>query len=100
MTASVIWFTGLSGSGKSTVAEWVAARLRDRGVAVESLDGDRLRSVFPDTGFAKADRDAHVRRVGFLASRLEHHGVTVVASFVSPYRESRDFVRGLWRHLI
>src|SRR5580765_6610986 len=100
MTASVIWFTGLSGSGKSTVAEWVAARLRDRGVAVESLDGDRLRSVFPDTGFAKADRDAHIRRVGFLASRLEHHGVTVVASFVSPYRESRDFVRSLCRHFV
>ena len=100
MTAAVVWFTGLSGSGKSTVAEWVAAELRRGGRPVEMLDGDAMRRVFPNTGFSKAERDAHIRRVGFLASRLEHHGVTVVASFVSPYRESRDFVRGLCRNFI
>jgi adenylylsulfate kinase len=100
MNAAVIWFTGLSGSGKSTIAEWVAAEIDRRGAAVEMLDGDRLRQVFPDTGFTKPDRDAHIRRVGFLASRLEAHGVTVVASFVSPYRDSRDFVRSLCRRFI
>jgi adenylylsulfate kinase len=100
MTAAVLWFTGLSGSGKSTVAEWVAAELRRRGRAVEMLDGDSLRAVFPNTGFSKAERDAHIRRVGFLASRLEAHGITVVASFVSPYRDSRDFVRGLCRRFV
>lgn len=100
MTAAVVWFTGLSGSGKSTVAEWVAAELRRQGRPVEMLDGDAMRRVFPNTGFSKAERDAHIRRVGYLASRLEHHGVTVVASFVSPYRESRDFVRGLCRNFI
>jgi len=93
----VIWFTGLSGSGKSTIAERVADELRRSGVPVEMLDGDTIRSVFPNTGFTKDERDAHVRRVGFLASRLEFHGVTVIASLVSPYRESRDFVRGLCR---
>lgn len=100
MTACVLWFTGLSGSGKSTLAEWVAAELRRRGSAVEMLDGDSIRDVFPNTGFSKAERDAHIKRVGYLASRLEFHGVTVVASLVSPYRESRDFVRGLCRNFI
>jgi adenylylsulfate kinase len=92
---AVLWFTGLSGSGKSTVSKWVAAALRERGLRVEELDGDSVRDIFPNTGFSKAERDTHIRRVGFLASRLEHNGVFVVASFVSPYRESRDFVRGL-----
>jgi adenylylsulfate kinase len=100
MTPAVIWFTGLSGSGKSTLAEWVAGELGRRGHPVEQLDGDSMRAVFPATGFEKAERDAHVRRVGFLASRLEAHGVIVVASFISPYRESRDFVRGLCRRFI
>ena len=93
--APVIWFTGLSGSGKSTLASWVAQALRARGDRVEMLDGDSMRAVFPDTGFTKDERNSHIRRVGFLASRLAFHDVTVVASFVSPYRESRDFVRQL-----
>ena len=96
----MIWFTGLSGSGKSTVAHWVAEKLRADGRAVEMLDGDAIRAVFPMTGFTKPERDAHVRRVGYLASRLEFHGVTVVASLVSPYRESRDFIRGLCRDFV
>jgi len=100
MRPAVLWFTGLSGSGKSTVAARVAEELRARGTPVEMLDGDAMRSVFPNTGFSKAERDAHVKRVGFLASRLEHHGITVVASFVSPYRESRDFVRALCANFI
>ena len=96
----MVWLTGLSGSGKSTIARWVAAQLRARGGRVEELDGDAVRGVFPNTGFSKAERDAHIRRVGFLASRLEHHGVIVLASFVSPYRESREFVRRLCRNFI
>jgi adenylylsulfate kinase len=67
--------------------------LRRRGVAVEYIDGDALRQVFPNTGFTRAERDEHLRRTGYMASRLEAHGVTVVASFVSPYRETRDFIR-------
>jgi len=98
--AAVLWFTGLSGSGKSTVASHVYETLKCRGTEVEYLDGDAIRSVFPMTGFTREERNEHVRRTGFLASRLEAHGVTVVASFVSPYRESRDFVRGLCRNFI
>jgi adenylylsulfate kinase len=96
----VIWFTGLSGSGKSTVAKHVADTLRAEGRRIEMLDGDAIRAVFPMTGFTRSERDAHVKRVGYLASRLEFHGVTVVASLVSPYRESRDFVRGLCREFV
>ena len=100
MTAAVVWFTGLSGSGKSSIAEWVAAELRGLGLPVETLDGDVIRRVFPDTGFSRAERDAHVRRAGYFASRLEFHGVTVIATFVSPDRASRDFVRGLCRNFV
>ena len=96
----VIWFTGLSGSGKSTVASRVADLLRAEGRRIEMLDGDAIRAVFPMTGFTRSERDAHVKRVGYLASRLEFHGVTVVASLVSPYRESRDFVRGLCQEFV
>jgi adenylylsulfate kinase len=93
--APVLWFTGLSGSGKSTIAERVHQRLVGRGVEVEYIDGDALREVFPQTGFTREQREEHLRRTGYMASRLAVHGVTVVASFVSPYRESRDFIRRL-----
>ena len=95
LDAPVLWFTGLSGSGKSTIAVRVHEELVRRGVDVEYIDGDALREVFPNTGFTRAEREEHLRRTGYMASRLAAHGVTVVASFVSPYRESRDFIRKL-----
>jgi adenylylsulfate kinase len=91
----VLWFTGLSGSGKSTIAIRVHEELVRRRVDVEYIDGDALREVFPNTGFTRAEREEHLRRTGYMASRLAVHGVTVVASFVSPYRESRSFIRKL-----
>jgi adenylylsulfate kinase len=94
-TVPVLWFTGLSGSGKSTIATRVHRELERRGTEVEYIDGDALREVFPNTGFTRAEREEHLRRTGYMASRLAAHGVTVVASFVSPYRGSRDFVRRL-----
>lgn len=90
-SGAVIWLTGLSGAGKSTIADALMKRL---GARAELLDGDALRAVMP-AGFSKGDRDAHVRRVGFFASRLAHHGVVVVAALVSPYREARAFARSL-----
>jgi adenylylsulfate kinase len=98
--AAVLWFTGLSGSGKSTIAERVHAELERRGTEVEYIDGDALRSVFPNTGFTREQREEHLRRTGYMASRLAAHGIVVVASFVSPYRESRDFVRKLCRTFV
>jgi adenylylsulfate kinase len=97
---AVLWFTGLSGSGKSTISEWVAGELRRRGHRIEQLDGDSIRDIFPKTGFTREERDGHIKRVGYLASKLEKNGVSVVASFVSPYEESRQFVRGLCRNFI
>jgi adenylylsulfate kinase len=91
---AVLWFTGLSGAGKSTIASAVVHEFVGRGVQTEYLDGDAIRLLSP-TGFSRADRDAHVKRVGFLASRLEHHGVTVVCALISPYEEARQFVRSL-----
>jgi adenylylsulfate kinase len=95
---TVIWFTGLSGSGKSTIADKLVAELTRRGLPIEYLDGDVIRDMFPSTGFTRPERDAHIKRVGFLASRLEAHGVVVVASLVSPYESSRQFVRNLCRN--
>jgi len=92
---SVIWLTGLSGAGKSTLSEAVYQKLKKKGMKVEHLDGDIVRSIFPATGFSMEERNRHVKRVGFLASLLEKNGISVVASFISPYKESRDFVRNL-----
>ncbi len=97
---AVIWFTGLSGSGKSTIAQHLKDQLDRRGWRCEHLDGDVIRGIFPATGFSREDRDAHVRRVGYLASRLESHGIIVIASLISPYGESREFVRGLCKNFI
>lgn len=96
----VLWFTGLSGAGKSTLAEKTFQYLKDRGLRVEELDGDVIRTVFPKTGFSKEDRDSHIRRVGFLASLLERNGVIVVSSFISPYKEIRSEIRHMCKNFI
>lgn len=69
--------------------------MKEQGYEVEHLDGDVIRDIFPKTGFSKEERNAHIKRVGYLASRLQAHKVFVIGSFVSPYKESRDFVREL-----
>ncbi len=97
---AVIWFTGLSGAGKTTLAHHVQEELTKLGWKSESLDGDAIRHVFPATGFTRADRHAHVCRVGYLASRLESHAIFVVAALISPYAESRNFVRGLCKNFL
>src|SRR6266550_4396718 len=97
---AVLWFTGLPGSGKSTIASWVADHLRAQGVRVERLDGDTIRRIFPDTGFTRLEREEHIRRAGYLASRLEHHGIFVIATFVSPYEASRQFVRRMCANFV
>jgi adenylylsulfate kinase len=96
---AVLWFTGLSGAGKSTIATGLYRRLAGAGARVELLDGDAVRAFSP-TGFSRADREAHIRRVGFLAGRLEHHGVTVLCALISPYAESRQWVREHCRNFL
>ena len=97
---TVLWFTGLPASGKSTIADRVASILRAQGHDVERLDGDQVRDLFPGTGFSREAREDHLRRVGWMASRLEAHGTTVIASFVSPYRASRAAVRAMCRNFV
>ena len=93
MKSFVLWFTGLSGSGKSTLADSVYSELKKSDLKIEQLDGDIVREIFPKTGFSEDERNEHIKRIGFLTSILERNGIIVIASFISPFRESRDFVR-------
>ena len=85
-----LWFTGLSGSGKTAIAIPVAQELRERGLKVERLDGDIVRqSLTSDLGFSKEDRDQNIERVTFVAKLLTRNEVAVLCSFISPYRARR-----------
>jgi adenylyl-sulfate kinase len=92
-----VWLTGLSGAGKSTLAAALAARLRAAGrPRVEILDGDQVRETLSaGSGFSKADRDQHIRRVAHVAQLLTRNGVVVIVAAISPYRELREFARRL-----
>ena len=93
-TGFCLWFTGLSGSGKSTIAAAVVDELRRRGHRVELLDGDEVReNLSAGLGFSKADRDANIRRIGWVAALLARNGVVAVTAAISPYRSVRDEVR-------
>lgn len=92
----VLWFTGLSGAGKSTLTEAVAPVLRERGCAVEVLDGDVVRTnLSKGLGFSREDRDTNILRIGFVANLLARNGVAVITAAISPYRATRDANRRL-----
>ncbi len=96
----VIWLTGLSCAGKTTLAKLVSAELEGRGRLVEALDGDIVRThLSRGLGFSKEDRDANVERIGWVASRLARAGVAVVVSAISPYEEAREGARALTQAL-
>jgi adenylyl-sulfate kinase len=89
-----LWFTGMSGSGKTTLARAVEAALRQRGLKVEVLDGDVVRTnLSKGLGFSKEDRDTNIKRIGFVCKLLARNGVVAIGSAISPYREVRDFIR-------
>jgi adenylylsulfate kinase len=89
-----LWLTGLPGSGKSTLANLAAEELRRRGYRVEILDGVEVRThLSKDLGFSKADRDANIRRIGYVCKLLSRNGVIAITAAISPYRETRDEVR-------
>jgi adenylylsulfate kinase len=93
---ATVWLTGLSGSGKTTVAVALEAALFSRGVAAYRLDGDNLRhGLCGDLGFSEADRDENIRRAGETARLLADAGLIAVASFISPYREARERCRAI-----
>jgi adenylylsulfate kinase len=91
-----LWFTGLSGAGKTTIAHLVGPEIEERGPIVEYLDGDTVRThLSKGLGFSKEDRDANIERIGWVASRLTRQGAAVLASAISPYEEARRKARAL-----
>jgi adenylylsulfate kinase len=91
-----LWFTGLSGSGKSTISGILVEEFERRGVPVEVLDGDVVReNLSKGLGFSKEDRDTNIRRIAFVANLLSKHGTPVITAAISPYREIRDEARKL-----
>ena len=91
-----LWFTGLSGAGKTTIADLVGPELERRGHLVEYLDGDVVRThLSKGLGFSKEDRDTNIERIGWVASRLTRHGAAVLVSAISPYEETRQKAREL-----
>jgi adenylylsulfate kinase len=92
--AFVVWFTGLPGAGKTTLAALLKDELRQRDIPVELLDGDVLRhSLCSDLGFSREDRVRNVQRIGFLCDLLTKHGIVSIVAAISPYRESRTELR-------
>jgi len=92
----ILWFTGLSGAGKSTLAEFLTPIIQERGVNVEILDGDVVRTnLSKGLGFSKEDRDTNIRRIGFVANLLARNGVCAVTAAISPYRSVRDECRAM-----
>jgi adenylyl-sulfate kinase len=93
-TGATLWFTGMSGAGKSTVAQIVAGRLRAIGARVEMLDGDVVRtSLCRGLGYSREDREENIRRIGFVCELLSRNGVITIVAAISPYRSGRDAVR-------
>ena len=91
-----IWFTGLSGAGKTTIAHHVGPALEERGKVVEYLDGDVVRTnLSKGLGFSKEDRDTNIGRIGWVASRLTRHGGAVIVAAISPYEETRQAARAM-----
>lgn len=89
-----LWFTGLSGAGKTTLARILETQLRERGLKVEVLDGDVVRTnLSKGLGFSKEDRDTNIRRIGFVCNLLSRNECIAIAAAISPYREIRDELR-------
>src|SRR5438874_6689401 len=96
MSGFVVWLTGLSGSGKSTIAERLQRELAGLGRPAEILDGDEVRThLSAGLGFSKEDRDTNIRRIGYVARVLARNGGVAIAAAISPYREVRDELRSL-----
>jgi adenylylsulfate kinase len=93
-TGFTLWFTGLSGAGKSTIAQIIGPEIERRGILVDHLDGDVVRThLSKGLGFSREDRDANILRIGFVSKLLTRHGAAVIVAAISPYAETRELVR-------
>ncbi|MBI3654388.1 MAG: adenylyl-sulfate kinase [Acidobacteria bacterium] len=100
-TGFTIWFTGLSGAGKTTLARLLEPELQARGYKVEVLDGDIIRTnLSKGLGFSKEDRDTNIRRIGFVCDLLARNDVIAIAAAISPYKEVRDELRDSLRNFV
>src|SRR4051812_37655003 len=96
-----LWLTGMSGAGKSTISDRLIERFRDSGAKVELLDGDIVRTnLSQGLGFSREDRDTNVRRIGFVSELLTRNGVIVVVAAISPYRATREEVKGRIKNFV
>lgn len=95
-----LWFTGLPLSGKTTIADAVYKELEKLDIPLERIDSKDIRDLVPDIGFSRDDRNRHMHRIGHLIKTLQHNSISTVASFVSPYRESRKAIREMVKNNI
>ncbi|MCL2937525.1 MAG: adenylyl-sulfate kinase [Trichodesmium sp. MAG_R02] len=97
----ILWFTGLSGAGKTTISKVVAEKLKQRGQKVEILDGDIVReNLSKGLTFSKEDRDINIRRIGFVAHLLSRNGVVAITAAISPYKAIRNEIREMYDNFI
>jgi adenylylsulfate kinase len=99
-TPVVVWMTGLSGAGKTSIAQELVKILNQNNRTIHSLDGDEIRKIFPDTGFDRESRHRHVKRVGYLAAQLEMNSVSSVVALISPSLETRAMCRSLCTNFV
>ena len=100
-TGFTLWFTGLSGAGKSTITDILEKKFRESGLKIEVLDGDVVRThLSKGLGFSKEDRDTNIRRIGYVASLLSRNGVIAITAAISPYRDIRNEVREMHENFI
>jgi len=95
-----LWFTGVPLSGKTTIADGVYEELKKLDIPLERLDSKDIRELIPNIGFTREDRNGHMKRIGYLIKTLQHNSISTVASFVSPYRESRKTIRNMVKNNI
>lgn len=100
-TGFTLWFTGLSGAGKSTITNILEKKIKDIGLKIEVLDGDVVRThLSKGLGFSKEDRDTNIRRIGYVASLLSRNGVIVITAAISPYIDIRNEVRDMHENFV
>jgi adenylylsulfate kinase len=95
-----LWFTGLPLSGKTTIADAVYKELEKLDIPIERIDSKDIRDIAPNIGFTREDRNRHMHRIGHLIKTLQNNSISTVASFVSPYKESRKAIRGMVKNNI